>query len=72
MNKPTQPEPKAFAFRPSEAMLKACRGMSAEDKLRWLEEANQFIQKLVSPERLERWERIRRAGDTQDREQDRS
>ncbi|MEW6683600.1 MAG: hypothetical protein AB1451_11870 [Nitrospirota bacterium] len=34
--------------------------MSAEDKLRWLEEANEFVRRFVPPERLDQWERIRR------------
>ena len=68
MNKPTPPGPKPFAFRLREDTLKACRDMSAEDKLRWLEEANHFVQQFVSPERLERWERFRRCqgGDGQE------
>jgi hypothetical protein len=37
--------------------------MSAEDKLRWLEEANEFVRRFVPPERLERWERVRRGED---------
>ena len=55
--------PKGFAFRPDPDTLKACRGMSAEDKLRWLEEANEFVRRFVPPERLERWERVRRGED---------
>lgn len=55
--------PKGFAFRPDPDTLKACRGMSAEDKLRWLEEANEFVRRFVPPERLEQWERIRRGQD---------
>jgi len=60
VNEPTPPGPKPFAFRLREDTLKACRDMSAEDKLRWLEEANQFVRQFVPPDRLERWERIRR------------
>ncbi len=63
MSKPTPPTPKGFAFRPDPDTLKACQGMSAEDKLRWLEEANQFVRQFVPPDRLERWERIRRGQD---------
>lgn len=61
MSEPTPPAPKGFAFRPDPDTLKACLSMSAEEKLRWLEEANEFVQRFVSPERLERWERIRRS-----------
>jgi hypothetical protein len=60
VNEPTPPALKPFAFRLREDTLKACRDMSAEDKLRWLEEANQFVRQFVPPDRLERWERIRR------------
>ena len=60
MSKPLPPAPKGFAFRPDPDTLKACQNMSAEDKLRWLEEANQFVHQFVPAERLEQWERIRR------------
>jgi len=55
--------PKGFAFRPNIDTLKFCRDMSAEDKLRWLEEANEFVRRFVPPERLEQWERVRRGQD---------
>ncbi len=63
MSKPTPPGSKPFAFRPNEDTLRFCRNMSAEAKLRWLEEANQFVRQFVSPDRLERWEQIRRGQD---------
>jgi hypothetical protein len=42
--------------------------MSAEDKLRWLEEVNEFVRRFVPPERLEHWERIRRGEDGNEQE----
>jgi hypothetical protein len=60
MSTPPTSVPRGFAFRPDPDTLKACLGMSAEDKLRWLEEANEFVRRFVPPERLDQWERIRR------------
>ena len=52
------PEKKPFVFRLTREKLEEYRGMSAAAKLRWLEEANQFIRKLLSPAQLERWEKL--------------
>jgi hypothetical protein len=51
-------EKKPFVFRLTREKLEECRGMSAAAKLRWLEEANRFIRKVMSPAQLERWEKI--------------
>jgi hypothetical protein len=55
-----KPEPleRPFVFRPSPDTLMAFKDASAEDKLNWLEEANQFVNDFVSPEKLAVWKRI--------------
>ena len=45
----------AFAFRLSKEKLEKFRGLSAEDKLNWLEEANRFVADFVPDEKLRRW-----------------
>lgn len=50
-----------FAFRIPPERLKDFRGLTAEDKLRWLEEAREFVAKFVPPEKLELWLRVSRA-----------
>jgi hypothetical protein len=52
------PQKKPFAFRPSTETLKLFKDASAEEKLNWLEEANQFVNDFVSPQKLERWKKI--------------
>lgn len=49
---------KPLVIRMTKEKLAECRGMSPEEKLRWLEEANLFVAKLVSPEKLSRWRNI--------------
>jgi len=49
---------KPFIFRPSQETLKQFKDASAEAKLNWLEEANQFVHDFVSPKKLERWKKI--------------
>jgi hypothetical protein len=49
---------KSFVFLPSTDTLMAFKDASAEDKLNWLEEANQFVNDFVSPEKLDLWKRI--------------
>ena len=63
MTDPGNTEPaEPFVFRLTEDKLRECRHMTAEEKLRWLEEANAFVRKFVPPERLERWARLRERG----------
>jgi len=40
--------------------LKEFKGISAEEKLRWLEEARDFVAKSVPPEKLALWRRLAR------------
>ncbi|MBI3597271.1 MAG: hypothetical protein HY203_08985 [Nitrospirae bacterium] len=58
LNQLSVPEKKPFVFRLTREKLEECRGMSPAAKLRWLEEANQFIRKLMTPAQFERWEKI--------------
>lgn len=52
----------AFAFRLSREKIEAFRGVSAEEKLDWLEEANRFVTDFVPEEKLRRWRRFHRYG----------
>jgi len=52
----------AFAFRLSREKLTAFRGLSAEEKLDWLEEANKFVADFVPEEKLRRWKKFMDAG----------
>ena len=53
-----EPGNKPFAFHPSQETLKQFKNASPEEKLNWLEEANQFVHDFVSPQKLERWKKI--------------
>lgn len=46
-----------FAFRPSREALRHFKGLPAEVKLDWLEQAVQFIDAFLSPEKRSRWDR---------------
>ena len=47
-----------FAFRIPPERLREFSPLSAEEKLRWLEEANRFVAKFVPPQKLARWRRF--------------
>ena len=47
-----------FAFRISPERLREFSALSAEEKLKWLEEANQFVAKFVPRENVARWRRL--------------
>lgn len=53
---------RGYSFRLTPDKIRAFKDMPPEDKLDWLEEANNFIVTAVSPEKLQRWERLK-AGD---------
>ncbi|OGW40082.1 MAG: hypothetical protein A2X58_04485 [Nitrospirae bacterium GWC2_56_14] len=53
-----EPQKKPFVFLPSPETLRQFKDASPEEKLNWLEEANQFVNDFVSPEKLERWKKI--------------
>lgn len=46
---------KGFVFRVSRENLVRFSGLSAEEKLDWLEEANRFVSDFVPEEKIERW-----------------
>ena len=59
MNRRNPPKArKPFAFRLTKEKLEQCRGMSAQEKLRWLEETHRFIQNFNSADQLARWNKI--------------
>jgi hypothetical protein len=45
-------------FRIPPERLRDFRSLSAEEKLNWLEEANQFVAKFVGRDKLDRWRRF--------------
>jgi hypothetical protein len=47
-----------YAFRLSQEKIKAFRGSSAEERLNWLDEANNFIAEFVPEEKLRRWRKF--------------
>jgi hypothetical protein len=49
---------KPFVFRLSKEKLEECREMSPAARLRWLEEANRFIQKFINENQLARWKKV--------------
>ncbi|MBI5632133.1 MAG: hypothetical protein HZA15_01470 [Nitrospirae bacterium] len=51
-----------YSFRLTPDKIREFKDLPAEDKLDWLEEANNFIGLAVSQEKLKRWERLK-AGD---------
>jgi putative sterol carrier protein len=51
-------EKHAFAFRLSKEQIRALRGLSAEEKLDWLEEANRFVEDFVPEGKRQRWKKF--------------
>lgn len=49
-----------FALRIPPERLKEFKDISAEQKLRWLEEAREFVVKFVPPEKLALWLKVSR------------
>jgi hypothetical protein len=60
--KDSQGKKGAFAFRLSAEKIKEFRGVSAEEKLDWLEEANKFVADFVPEEKRRRWKKFVDAG----------
>ncbi len=54
--------PKAYSFRPSVALLRELKSLSAEQKLQWPDDANTFLRLFLKPEDLERWTRAQLDG----------
>jgi len=54
-----------FVHSLSKEKLAEFRGVSAEAKLQWLEDANRFVRQFVSARKQARWRRfVNRAGKT--------
>ena len=51
--------PRGFSFRLDQEKIREFKGLSAEEKLDWLEEANDFIAAAVSDDKRQRWERLK-------------
>ena len=49
---------KGFSFHVRLDTIKEQRNVSAEEKLDWLAEANEFVRTFVPPEKRERWMKI--------------
>lgn len=49
---------KFYSFKPSLEQLKAIKDLSAKEKLQWLEDANRFISKFYTPEKIEKWKKF--------------
>jgi hypothetical protein len=57
-SKKTAAKSRPFVFRLTRETLEECRGMSAAEKLKWLEEANRFVQKFVTKDQRARWKKL--------------
>ena len=49
---------KGFALQIPPERLREFSAFSAEERLNWLEEANQFVARFVPREKVERWRRF--------------
>ena len=49
-----------YGFTLSKEKINQFKDMSGKAKLDWLEDANRFIRKAVSPEKLKLWNEFRR------------
>jgi len=47
-----------FCFRLTKEQLRETMNLTPEMRLEWLEEANNFIHKVLKPSQLERWRKI--------------
>lgn len=54
-----KPKRKGYSYKPSKENLEAFKGLSPEEKLQWLEDANEFVNTFVSPEKLALWNKFR-------------
>ncbi len=49
---------KGYSFKPSIEQLKELKSLSAEEKLEFLEEANEFVSKFLKIEDIERFKKL--------------
>lgn len=54
-----RPAKASYSFMPDIEYIKETMNLSTFDKLKWLEEANNFVRKFVSGDKLRIWEKIR-------------
>ena len=52
-----------FGYEVTDEQLRAWSALPVEERLRWLEEANEFLYRVQDPETRSRWEAIRRGED---------
>ncbi len=57
-----QEKKSAFVFRLTKEKIRSFRGLSAEEKLDWLEEANKFVTDFVPEGKRRRWKKFIDAG----------
>lgn len=50
---------KGFSYKPSKENLEAFKGLSPEEKLQWLEDANGFVNNVLSQKKLTLWKKFR-------------
>lgn len=50
---------KGYGFLPDIEYIKDTMNLSPREKLNWLQEANEFIRKFVSADKLKIWDKIR-------------
>ena len=57
---PRRKKGRGYSFRPSSEALADAAGMSAEEKLIWLKQANNFVSDFVPQKKLAIWERYKK------------
>lgn len=58
MKSNSKPKKKGFSYKPSKENLEAFKGLSPEEKLQWLEDANEFVNSFLSEEKLALWKKF--------------
>ncbi|MBI4007025.1 MAG: hypothetical protein HY354_00840 [Planctomycetes bacterium] len=53
-----KPGKKGFSYKPSKENLEAFKGLSPEEKLQWLEDANEFVNAFLSKEKRALWKKF--------------
>lgn len=49
-----------YEYQVTDDQIRAWKAVPVEERLRWLEEANEFLYLMQDPKTRERWEAIRR------------
>jgi len=58
-DKEQQKERKGFSYHVTDEQIEAYRKLPIEERLRWLEEAREFMAKVLPKEQLDRMEKFR-------------